>query len=493
MGGGEKLMMKSKTTILDKPIFHTKIKSKDVTIWEMAFGYFLGPLGVLIMTTLVSTYYLTYYRTYDDIVAQGTFLTLLPLISVIPMVVSNIVIGILIGKTKTREGKARPYLLSAAPFLLISGILIFCIPYLSLGFRMVWMALTYNLFAAIASPLYSTPHYLMVSLSTRNLNQRGTLSVVANIPAVAANGLFSSIVMPLILSWIKSAADHQGVQNRWQFIMVVFSVIAFFACILEYYFTRERITEEGQSPEEEEHGEKVSSLKQIKAAVSDKYWWIIMIFYALYQAGVMFKGGFIFNIFCNEFFTETTVFGIQLNAEMVQSFMALISGIPLAAGMLFIWPLANKFGKRNMVIAGLIFSIAGSIICVTAPSNFIVMLVGQTFKGIGSIPGAYIMMALFADVLEHLEARFGFRCDGISMSVYNAILTVVNGLATTFFLFFYDNSAFSSASVAEFFFLGYEIIAHAVLIVLLLFLSVEKNIKKEQEIIAQRKERVLSN
>ena len=328
----------------------------------MAFGYFLGPLGVMSMTGLVSTYYLTYYRTYDDIVAQGAFLTLLPLISVIPMALANIIVGLLIGRTNTREGKARPYILTAAPLLLVSGILVFCIPYLSLGFRMVWMALTYNLFAAVASPLYSTPHYLMVSLSTRNLNQRGTLSVVANIPAVAANGFFSSIVMPLILSWIKSASDNQGVQNRWQFIMVVFSIIAFFACILEYCFTRERITEEGGVPEEKE--EKVSSLKQIKAAASDKYWWIIMIFYALYQAGVMFKGGFIFNIYCNEFFAETEVFGMQLNGEMVQSILALISGIPLAAGMLFIWPLANKFGKRNMVSAGLVFSIIGSIICV---------------------------------------------------------------------------------------------------------------------------------
>ena len=485
MDGGEKRMIKSKTSIWNNKIFRTRIKSKDVTIWEMAFGYFLGPLGVLIMTTLVSTYYLTYYRTYDDIIAQGTFLTLLPLISVIPMVLANIIVGVLIGRTKTREGKARPYILAAAPLLLVSGILIFCIPYLSLGFRMVWMALTYNLFAAVANPLYSTSHYLMVSLSTRNLEQRGTLSVVANIPAVAANGLFSSIVMPLILSWIKSAADNQGVQNRWQFIMVVFSVIAFFACILEYYFTRERITEEGGSTEEEE--EKVSSLKQLKAAASDKYWWIIMVFYALYQAGVMFKGGFIFNIYCNEFFAETQIFGMQLNGEMVQSVLALISGIPLAAGMLFIWPLANKFGKRNMVVVGLIFSIMGSIICVSAPGNFMVVLVGQTFKGIGSIPGAYIMMALFADVLEHLEARFGFRCDGVSMSVYNAILTVVNGLATAFFLFFYDNSAFSSAGVAEFFFVGYEIIAHAALIILLLFMNVEKNIKEEQKIIAERK------
>lgn len=483
--GKIEIKTKNRTSVWNNPIFRTGIKSKDVTIWEMAFGYFLGPLGVLIMTTLVSTYYLTYYRTYDDIIAQGTFLTLLPLISVIPMVLANIIVGVLIGRTNTREGKARPYILAAAPVLLVSGILIFGIPYLSLEFRMVWMALTYNLFAAVANPLYSTSHYLMVSLSTRNLEQRGTLSVVANIPAVAANGLFSSIIMPLILSWIKSAADNQIVQNRWQFIMVAFSVVAFFACILEYYFTRERITEEGGLKEEKE--ETVSSLKQLKAAVSDKYWWIIMIFYALYQAGVMFKGGFIFNIYCNEFFAKAQIFGMQLNGEVIQSVLALISGIPLAAGMLFIWPLANKFGKRNMVIVGLIFSIVGSVICVSAPGNFMVVLVGQTFKGIGSIPGAYIMMALFADVLEHLEARFGFRCDGVSMSVYNAILTVVNGLATAFFLFFYDNSAFSSAGVAQFFFVGYEIIAHAVLIILLLFMKVEDNIEEEQKIIALKK------
>ena len=33
-----------------------------------------------------------------------------------------------------------------------------------------------------------------------------------------------------------------------------------------------------------------------------------MIFYALYQMGVMFKGGYVFNIFCHEFYTE----GVQL-------------------------------------------------------------------------------------------------------------------------------------------------------------------------------------
>ena len=190
------------------PILNSRTDKKNVNLWEMAFGYFLGPLCVLAMTCVVSTYYLTFYRTYDDIVSQGTFLVLLPLISVIPMALANILVGIVLGKLKTKQGKARPLILIGGPLLLLSGIVMFIIPYLSIGFRMVWMAVTYNLFAALANPIYSNAHYLMVSLSTRDLDQRGKLSVVSNIPAVAGNGLVSSILMPSFLGWLLSAAAN---------------------------------------------------------------------------------------------------------------------------------------------------------------------------------------------------------------------------------------------------------------------------------------------
>lgn len=489
----DKLKNRKKKSFWEKAFLNSRTSKARVTLPEMLFGYFLGPLGVLVMTSVVGTYYLTFYRTYEDIVSQGKFLTLLPLISVIPMALANIIVGILIGKTETRQGKARPYILAAAPLLLVSGILVFCIPYLSLGFRMVWMAVTYNLFAAVANPIYGTAHYLMVSLSTRDLKQRGTLSVVANIPAVAANGLVSSIVMPLVLSWIKSAPDTATVQNRWQMVMILFAGIAFVGCILEYFFTRERITEEdfsdtlNRESDAAADKEQIPASVQIKAAVQDRYWWIVMIFYALYQTGVMFKGGFIFNIYCNEFFGDTQVFGMQWNAEIIQSVLALISGIPLALGMLFIWPLANRFGKKNMILVGFVVSVVGSLICCVSPGNFYVVLVGQTLKGLSAVPGAYIMMALFADVLDHLEARFGFRVDGVSMSVYNALITVVNGLAVAFFLFFYDNAAFNPAGVAKFFFVEYEIFGHSILFFIMMKLDVEKNIEKEQKLIAERK------
>ena len=270
--------------------------------------------------------------------------------------------------------------------------------------------------------------------------------------------------------------------------MPIFSVVAFVGCLLEYLFTRERITEEDISDEGgEDTAQQISTLTQLKSAASDRYWWIIMIFYILYQAGVMFKGGYVFNIYCHNFFEEVQIFGQTLSADMVQSVLALISGVPLAAGMLFIWPLANKFGKKNMVIAGCVVSILGSLVCLISPESFVVVLIGQTLKGFSSIPGAYIMMALFADVLDHLEAKYGYRVDGISMSVYSTILTVVNGLSVAFFNFFYDNAAFTHAGVAKFFFLGYEIIAHGILIAVLMFLTVEKNIQAEQKLIAERK------
>lgn len=479
-----------KPSFWSAPALNSRAGQSRVGIMEMAFGYFLGPLCVLVMATVVSTYYLTFYRTYDDVVAQSWFLSLLPLVSVIPMALSNVIVGILVGRTRTPQGKARPYILTAAPLLLVSGILVFCIPYLNLGLRMLWMVITFNLFASVANPVYATSHYLMVSLSTRDLKQRGMLSVVANIPAVAANGLVSSIVMPLVLNWIRTADGAGSIQNRWQLVMTVFSVIAFVGCVLEYLFTRERITEEDMADGRESpgnEGEKIPAIVQLKAAASDRFWWIIMIFYILYQSGVMFKGGYVFNIYCNEFFPSIEVFGTAMTAEQVQSVLALISGVPLAAGMLFIWPLASRFGKKNMVAAGCVISIIGSLICISAPDNFAVVLVGQTFKGFSSIPGAYIMMALFADVLDHLEARFGFRVDGVSMSVYTAVITVVNGLALAVFTFFYDSGLFAPSGVAEFFFLGYEIFAHGALIIVISLLTVERNIAEEQRLIAERK------
>ena len=115
-------------------------------------------------------------------------------------------------------------------------------------------------------------------------------------------------------------------------------------CIGDDVTTEEDIDE--TAPEQK--GEAISAGKQLKAAASGKYRRIIMIFYFLHQAGRV-HGGYVSGIFCSGFFPSVSVFGRTMNAKSIQSLTALIGGIPLAAGMLFVWPVANKIGRRHFV------------------------------------------------------------------------------------------------------------------------------------------------
>ena len=213
-------MSSVKKSFWNLPVLNSRTDRQKVTLPEMIFGYFLGPLLVLAMTSVVATYYLTFYRTYDDVVAQGNFLVLLPLISIIPMALANIIVGIVLGKTKTKQGKARPFILVAGPLLLGSGIVMFVMPYFSLGFRMAWMAVTYNLFAALANPIYSNAHYLMVSLSTRLPSPSASpaliqlriagIRILETSPLPATAGMFATT--DSLPRWSRSLVDRDTIR-----------------------------------------------------------------------------------------------------------------------------------------------------------------------------------------------------------------------------------------------------------------------------------------
>ena len=105
----------------------------------------------------------------------------------------------------------------------------------------------------------------------------------------------------------------------------------------------------------------------------------------------------------------------------------------MGIGIFAVWPLAKKLGKKNLTAAGFIVYAVGSLICWIAPTSMPVVLVGQFIKNIGGLPCAYVFMALFADALDNLEWKNGFRCDGIAMSAYSVIVTAAAGIVTGIF------------------------------------------------------------
>lgn len=469
----------------------SRIRSENVTAKEKWLGYLLGPAGALLLNAVLATYLNVYYTDVLKLTAVwgGAFLVVFPIISKIVDAITNVAMGYIIDRTRTKEGKARPWLLLSAPLLAVTGILLFTVPSGSETVQVIWLMVSYNLFYSFAYTIFNMSHNLMVPLSTRDTTQRGSLSVFNQIATIMMSGILVALVFPMVIM-PAIGAD----KSKWIVLMSVLSILALPLTLLEYFFTKERVTLENQGTEEAA----IPFRAQLKAIFTDRYMLIIYAYFLIYTFGTSIKNLSLV-YFCNY------VLGTY-NDGITQTLISMIGGIPMGIGIFAVWPLAKKFGKRNVTLVGFILYAIGSAVCWLFPTNMVIMLVGQFIKNIGGLPCSYVFMALFADVLDHVEWRSGIRCDGIAMSVYNIIAVAMVGICTGIFNGMLSQSGYVAPSVVggvtvaaeqsaavksaiTFGFVGLEVITGIILAVLLVFLNVEKNIDKEQAEIKARREK----
>ena len=98
-------------------------------------------------------------------------------------------------------GKARPWILLSAFTISVSSVLMFVVPFQG-TMKYIWIAVAYNLFYSVAYPIYSTANSVLVSVSTRNSQKRGTLAAAGNIAGLGAMGI-GSMAFPMLVFFIK--------------------------------------------------------------------------------------------------------------------------------------------------------------------------------------------------------------------------------------------------------------------------------------------------
>lgn len=471
-----------KNEMLSAKLFDSRIHSQNVTGKEKWLGYLLGPCGALLLNAVLATYLNVYYTDVLKLttVWGGAFLVVFPLVSKIIDAITNVIMGYIIDRTKTKQGKARPWLLLSAPLVALTGILLFTVPNAGETVQVIWVMLSYNLFYSFAYTIYNMSHNLMCPLSTRNTIQRGGLSVFNQISTIMMSGIIVALIFPM------AVMPMLGVdQTKWILVMSVLSILSLPLTLLEYYFTKERVTEEQSGSEEK----KLPFLTQLKIVLTDKYMILMFVYFFIYTLGTSLKNiGLVY--YCNY------VLGTY-NDGVTQTMISVIGGIPMGIGIFAVWPLAKKFGKRNVTLAGFILYAISSAICWAVPTNMAVVLVGQFIKNIGGLPCAYVFMALFADGLDHLEWKSGMRSDGVAMSIYNILAVATVGVATSLFNALISKAGYVAPKLVDgvtvaaqqsqavknmitFSFVGLETITGIILAVLLIFLSVEKTLSRKQ-------------
>lgn len=463
-----------KQNIFEKPIFRTKIKSANVKLFpEAGLGYLLGPILALISNGVVNVWLVQYW---DKVLLLGDwnplFQTLLPIISAIFVVIGNLLVGHLMERKPSIAGKARPLILLGMPLIAIALLVLFLVP-LPTGaggdssnlLASILIAVGYNLYYALAWPIYYTSHSALVNLSTRDGSKRNLLStciMAAQLGAAGLAGMAGGFLVDFIgllpvyqygikadgtplttnileeaNSWangfeVKTLISPKQANSKWTILMIIMIVCLVIGCLLEFYFTRERIAEENvknaAAKEDQDivKAEKTSMREQIKICAHDKYWWLIIIFFFLYQFGGQMKNNDL------SFYSQA-----MTGENKLSSTINTVGAIPTALGMLIVWPIAHKLTKSKTISLGALLAVLGGAIAFVALIPSVASNDGAVWglsiasfvvKALGTAPAMYISLALLANVLDHQEAVYGKRTDGFTMAVYGSIMVCMSGI-----------------------------------------------------------------
>ena len=488
-------MSQDKKGLWNSPLLRWQVRSEDVCPPEMLFGYLIGPFGALLASGIFTSQLQNYLT--NVLKLDLGFLTTLQLLSTILIVAANLIVGQLIERTRTLAGKARPWILLSALTLSVASVLMFIVPFEDRTTKMVWIAIAYNAYYAVGFPIYNTANSTLVPVSTRNCAQRSTLASLTNIASLGVMGV-GSMIFPTLVSMALKEDQH-----LWFVAMLAVALFTALTILLQFRFTRERVTEEIADTTQATAKPAASLAEQVKAVTSEKYWWLAMIFYVAFQWGGAMKNGSM-TFFCqwvldNSFFNTASLGDAW---GMSQSLLAVLGAIPMAIAAVFVVPLANKFGKRLTCLVGMAVGVAGGIIAGLGGSNIVPVAIGIALKCLGSAPACYLILAMLADVIDHIEYTSGIRTDGLTMSVYSALMVAATPVCNAIFSGILNASGYDqSADVAlntlgqtvavrtaiSVSYVWVETAAYALCAMLVFLWTVEKDLPAEQAAIAQRK------
>lgn len=481
---------KKKGGFWDTGFTRSVIKSEHVTTAEKLIGYLVGPFGGLLCYGIFTSWLSTYFT--DVLGLETSFLSQLQLWSTILIVAANLVVGQLLERTHTLAGKARPWILLSALTMSVSCLFMFIVPFEDETAKMVWIAIAYNLFYAVAFPIYNTANSTLCSASTRDSGERGACATMTNIASLGTQGA-GSMIFPLLVS---NVIHYE--QSMWLAVMVGVGIFACLTIYLQFRFTRERVTEEdmalGIDVEAEEAAKRPTASfgQQFKACATDKYWWIIIIFYLVFQFAGAIKNGSM--SYYAHWVLGSDADGLDYGTK--QTILSVCGAVPMAVAMLFVSQLCRKFTKRWVVFYGMVIGVIGGVIALVAGDNFILIAVGIAIKCFGSSPSCYQILAMLADEIDHIEFKTGVRCDSFTMSIYSSLMVAASPVMTAVFMAMLDSvdydatlEAQSEACISTITtaYITIETVAYAICAVLIFLWMVEKHLPEEQAAIAERK------
>ena len=490
--------------LFDKSFMDSRATTNSVSTKEWVFGHLIGPLGLIFVVNTIAALVEKFFTqqtgamygvgNVEMIMEMGGWYEIIMTTAKVLGVGVGLLNGWLIQKTESRQGRMRPWHLIFGFVSIIIGCLIFLFPGNNMGsiywFYFFFLVICYH---TVGSAYFYLFRDTICSLVTRDPKEKAFIQYIRKMSWTLISGIIigmmiSMVVLPL---WLEKDI------NGYPVLMICLSVVAIPLLLLEYYYTRERITEDVAAEHTRLDQQKVPLKDQLKALLSNKYFVILIIIATVSGIVDNFKGG---NV--QYFYIKFLLNGAE--NPMMYTIYQVVTGSMTGIGAFVIYPIAKKVGIKNLTVGGYAIVLAGSILGMIFPDHMVLALVAGFLRQVGMLPNAYIFATLMCYAYDSIEFKSRLRLEGM-MGI--AVITAMQTLIYAPFAGGYESAILRmgfvdvegiipSAEVINFMTLSFylfDAILAVVVLVLLPFVDVEKKLPEiNSELLRRKKEAVLA-
>ncbi|RSX58723.1 MFS transporter [Bifidobacterium samirii] len=393
---------------------------------KLAFGMgdFWTSIGNIAMSTYLTMFYTDVVRLSPSMVAA--------MLLVVRLAVAfwDLTVGILVDQTKSRWGKARPWMLFGGIAYGVAFLFLFVDPF---GGSLAGIIYAWVVYTAV-NVAYSTvnvSYASLTSLLTDDTNEKTKLNIYRMTTANVGAMLVYVLAMPVV-------GLFGGSSVGWSVFFGVIAVMIPFG----YWFTFANTRERAGSPDGSGSAGSAAARRPIaehfRALARNRYWWLTLgLNFALWMYNGIANG------------MAAYIAKYVLGNSNLTAVIGLATVIPMVVVLPFAGPLVARFGKRNSSLAGLVLVVAGSLLVFVDPNSLWVFFVSIVVRMVGIVPMNAALNAMSADVVEYGEWRTGVRSDGIVFSSSSFSMKVAMGVSSAAIAWVLGMSGYDGAAAVQ--------------------------------------------
>ena len=374
------------------------MEEKKYMKWWQKLCYGAGDFGSNYALTFVTSFALIYMT--DAVGLNAGVIGTLIMLSKLLDGVTDVLFGTLMDRTKSKMGKARPWMFWSTFPLAITEIMLFAMPQTSETLQYAYFFVVYTLLNAFFYTANNISYSCLTALVTKNPTERVQMGSIRFLFAAAAVLTINALTIGFVEKFGGGMEGWRTVALLYTGIMVLFNMITVFAL--------KELPPEEDAIDHTQESAFADFWRNVKLMLQNKYCMLVLAYYILY-----YTSSAINNTVGVYYFSY-----VMGNAGLLGLFTLATMG-PAMIGLVITPIVVKKLGIYTVNSKGMLISaIFAMLFCVSGyMGNFTLVLVFQVLRALFACPMMGTLNAVISEATHYTYLKEGVKLEGTMFAV----------------------------------------------------------------------------